>query len=160
MWGLVWCDAMSVAVEDLDNDHRRALTFMDRLRVRIMAQDRTGGARRLARLMAHNRRHFRREEQMLAECGFPGLAAHRDHHHESERLLARLQSALAEAPWPVIGALFDEVCANFVSLIAADIEYKWFLIDRGVVPRFSGAKIHAWERRRPQSIAERAPILS
>lgn len=151
MWNVSWCDAMSVAVDALDEDHKVALTMMATVRRHIVARDGAAAGRELHRLIAHDRQHFAREERMLTECGFPGLAGHCDGHRRSEAQLVALDAGILAGDWPRVERLFEETCTGFIGLIAADIEYKWFLIDRGVTPRFAGTRVAAWEPRLPPS---------
>jgi hemerythrin-like metal-binding protein len=80
-----WTDAMSVGVGRLDQDHRVLIDLINRLADGGAAErDAAAIAEVLAALVAYTRFHFRREERVMAACGYTDL----DHHRDEHRLLA------------------------------------------------------------------------
>lgn len=89
MSSLHWSPNLSVGVEALDSDHRELIDLMNELDGEI---GRKGGhdaiMGRLDALIARTETHFRREEAMMAEAGYPEA----EHH-------ARLHEALMGEIW-------------------------------------------------------------
>jgi len=81
-----WTRDLSVGVEAIDHDHQHLLALLNDSR-RALADGETGEqiASLLDRLMAYTQTHFKREEAVMAACGYPGL----DNHYKVHRLLVR-----------------------------------------------------------------------
>jgi len=76
----------------MDDQHAILMDEMNELRRALVRGAHRGQADELLRkLIEFSRLHFRSEEQLLAQHGFPGLAGHRAEH---QRLLAQLQEAV------------------------------------------------------------------
>jgi len=77
----VWDEDLDVGVESMNDQHRHLIDLME-----TVYQKNRGGAPREEILAAVDElgafviRHFRDEEAMMAEQGFPGLDAHRQLH--------------------------------------------------------------------------------
>jgi hemerythrin len=81
-----------VGVQAMDDQHAILMDEMNELRRALVRGAHRGQADELLRkLIEFSRLHFRSEEQLLAQHGFPGLAGHRAEH---QRLLAQLQEAV------------------------------------------------------------------
>ncbi len=89
---------MSVGVEALDSDHRVLIDLIARVASAGEADDdaRVVLAEVLAELVAYTIYHFDREEHVMAACGYPDLAAHREEHHALTREVEDLQSRFNE----------------------------------------------------------------
>lgn len=77
-----WSTAMSVGVRRLDQDHQALIELINRI---AEADDSDETRRRiipevLTTLIAYTVFHFRREEAVMAACGYPDFAAHREDH--------------------------------------------------------------------------------
>ena len=95
---ICWSSAMSVGVEALDRDHR---VLIDLIRRIADTGDDDGGVRLviaevLAELVAYTVYHFNREEHVMAACGYPELASHRDEHNALTREVEDLQRRFGE----------------------------------------------------------------
>ncbi|MBI2306709.1 MAG: hemerythrin family protein [Rhodocyclales bacterium] len=110
----------------IDLQHRRifelAATFAD-------SGDQIRMMKSLAILCDHVKTHFREEEEMMAACGFPGLAAHRQQHGECRKMLVDL---LARARHMSLDQIADEVkqLINgwiYNHILTADFEYVPYL---------------------------------
>ena len=93
--GFRWRRRYSVRVEALDRQHQRLFGAIDELR---KAADKAGGVgiegplKRLILLAAY---HFAAEERLMGQCGYPGLALHRQQHREWTSKLEEFQRGYA-----------------------------------------------------------------
>jgi hemerythrin len=74
---LRWRDSLSLNVPAVDQDHKRLFDLLNRVRFLDLAGDdpqAIGDA--LAELLLYTQTHFRREERLMAQGEYPGLAAH------------------------------------------------------------------------------------
>lgn len=85
MAGVVWNEAFSVSNELLDSDHQILFNLLNQLHDAVdtgQSRDVVGSVVNvLAEYVEH---HFRREEALLAQAGFPHLEAHQALHRRLE----------------------------------------------------------------------------
>lgn len=98
-----WSSKIVVGLPTIDAQHRQlfdlAATFGgDGDQIRVLKS--------LAMLTEYVKVHFREEEQMMAACNYPGLAAHRQLHGEFRRMLYDL---LENAKQMTLDEIADEV---------------------------------------------------
>ncbi|WP_431861517.1 hemerythrin family protein [Azospirillum sp.] len=78
---LVWDDSASLAIPEIDDEHRTLYRVYNIIRHSLERED---GAIDLkgvcAELLSFTRDHFAREEALMAAHGYPGLEAHRKLH--------------------------------------------------------------------------------
>ncbi len=147
MIDLRWTEAMGVGVSDLDRDHRNVIALLSQLRA-ALERDSAMAIDVADELIAETRLHFEREERMLDDCRYPRLAPHARGHREAEQELDRLRAAALAGDWVEAGALHGQACATFLlKLLIDDLDYKWFLIDSRIEPRFAGVAVQAWVPR-------------
>jgi hemerythrin len=150
MLDLKWTRAMAVEVEELDEDHRIAIANMSDLRSRLALRQSGPTLRVFDDLLRTCRLHFAREERMLAECGFPMLAYHVKGHRHAEAELLVLRDRLERRDWRGAESALEACCETFLfRLILDDLDYKLFLHDKQLLPRFSGIGIAEWLPRAP-----------
>ena len=80
---LVWSNAYSVGVEEMDRQHRVLFNMLNDLHAAMLqgkAQELTGTL--LKKLVDYTRQHFTAEDTMLAAAGYSGLAPHRMKHKD------------------------------------------------------------------------------
>lgn len=80
----VWSEeTMSIGLPAIDADHRRLLELINEVEDVALQRSPTDVIERvLAQLAQYVSYHFRREEEMMAKAGFPGLPAHELLHEE------------------------------------------------------------------------------
>ena len=84
-----WTPALSVGVARLDEQHRTLVAMINELHDAMAARhgkEVVGSI--LDRLVEYTHTHFKDEEQLLAQQGYPGLAAQKEEHG---RLVGRVQ---------------------------------------------------------------------
>jgi hemerythrin-like metal-binding protein len=90
---IVWTSEMSVDVKMLDNDHKRLAILINDLHDGLMAgRDREELERIFDELVDDTRLHFSHEEQLLAEAGYSGAAAHKQEHEQKIKQVLGLQA--------------------------------------------------------------------
>ncbi|MBF0095266.1 MAG: hemerythrin family protein [Alphaproteobacteria bacterium] len=76
-----WSQALSVGVESIDADHRLLFALMEQLDGAIEGNEEASVVGSvLLSLAAYTDYHFAREERVMAACGYPGLASHKELH--------------------------------------------------------------------------------
>jgi hemerythrin-like metal-binding protein len=88
---IVWDDSFSVGIEELDKQHKQIVGVINRL----IDEPKEGFdpdevAKILDELTKFAHYHFKMEEQLLAEHGYPDLQAQQDEHKEFRVELANL----------------------------------------------------------------------
>ncbi len=80
---LTWSHSCSVGVQAMDDQHGILMDTMNELHSALVRGcERKNVDDHLKRLVEFSRLHFVCEEQLLERHGFPGLAEHREAHHE------------------------------------------------------------------------------
>jgi len=94
-----WKDEYSVGIRLIDNDHKELFETVNELHA-IIEDDLDWAAIReiTNRLVRYVQEHFEREEHLMAEYWYPGLAQHRQLHHNFVRLVFAIRKIEAEAP--------------------------------------------------------------
>jgi len=100
---IAWSEAMEIGHPRIDQQHKKLFAIADMLvkdgdHMRVMAI--------LASLSEYVQVHFREEETLLAELGYPDLAAHKQAHDAFRTRLAKLY---ANAGGMLLGRIADEV---------------------------------------------------
>jgi hemerythrin len=128
MASLIWNQSCTVGVQAMDDQHGILLDALNELRVELLH----GAACRTVRTMLKRvtelmKLHVESEERLLAQHGFPGLAAHRA---EQQKLLGRLAQFNVRFEQRQVGAVYELV------------EYlrKWFTTHTGI----AGQKYGPW----------------
>lgn len=87
---LQWMDILEIGIEEIDRDHRALMSDCNMLTA-LVAKD--GNQREIKhisrRLVVFCGEHFKREERLMEETGFP---RHGEHHLEHHRVLAKMHA--------------------------------------------------------------------
>lgn len=151
---LRWTESMGVGVDQLDDDHRGLIETMRRMQRQIRQRDAVVPAT-VDALSAAMLEHFMREERMLASCGYPELAYHARGHHAAAQRLEALRESLGQGDWAAAEIAAEEFAAFFLfRMIIDDMDYKWYLIDRQLEPRFAGSRVAQWLPRQTLLMSE------
>lgn len=140
MWKFDWTDAMSVAVVELDDDHKRTVRLMNLIGAAAISADFTSVDTFCDLLIADLNRHFRREEAILRKYAFPQLAKHAAGHADALRHAREFRKLATRRNVVEIMQRLDDLRLFFVErLIIDDLDYKWFFLDSRIVPEFDDA---------------------
>jgi len=94
-----WSDDYSVHVRIIDNDHKELVSLVNELHAAIVDGASEGVVGHvIAGLARYANEHFEREEKLMAEYGFPALAAHREQHRLFTRVVAAFEKVQGAAP--------------------------------------------------------------
>ncbi len=75
-----WDDSLSVGVSFVDHQHRYLINLINRIHGAIEASNTEEITEALLDMKTYADVHFREEEQLMADAGYPGLGAHRRQH--------------------------------------------------------------------------------
>lgn len=94
-----WSDEYSVHFRVIDNDHKDLVNTVNALYDAIAeAGDRAQVGQTLGQLASYVDAHFAREEQLMEEYGYPGLAKHKRLHRHLARTVHAIRKVFAENP--------------------------------------------------------------
>jgi hemerythrin-like metal-binding protein len=131
---LTWHESYSVGIAVLDEDHKRLLTLINQLQT--AAHYHTSDAyeeEALEALVDYTRGHFQREEALMAQYDFPGLAAHRQQHQEMIDEVGKLLTAYRQDRDATIERAIRYLQTWLLNHInGTDKEYTEFLHAKGV----------------------------
>ena len=78
---LVWDDSVSLAIPEIDEEHRTLYRVYNAIRASLEDEDGAIDLKNVcAELLSFTRAHFEREEALMAAHGYPDLEAHRKLH--------------------------------------------------------------------------------
>lgn len=121
-----WSSALEIGHSAIDSQHKKLFDLAAAL---IQDADHQRVMRTLAALSEYVIVHFRDEEKMLAEVGYPGLAAHKQSHDAFRARLAKLYGSASGMTLDHIAAevrqLINDWLANHI--LVADREYAAYL---------------------------------
>ena len=86
---VTWDDSYSVGIEAIDDDHKQLLTLINNLQTAVFYP--TGEAferQALKELVDYTKYHFKREEDLLQENGYPDYEPHKQEH---EAMIAKVR---------------------------------------------------------------------
>jgi len=123
---LEWSESYSVGVQKLDAQHKVLIRIINQLE----EERRTGGliVSVFAELRRYVREHFRDEEQMMADAGYPGLEAHREGHRQFEEWLTSIEMVYnsgGASTYYIAESVHDFLKDWLIThILAADMAYK------------------------------------
>jgi len=133
MIDLVWYDGYEIGVHFIDDDHRNLLNIMQDIRSAILKENYSKCAKLLYKLLDEARVHFKREEEFLAEAGYPGLAEHHKYHEEL-LIQADTTRKICEGTLKKhnLQECFDGMALFLIDdILGGDVKFKPFLKERG-----------------------------
>lgn len=94
-----WSDEYSVHFRVIDNDHKDLVEIVNALYDAIAnAEGRAQVGRTLSRLATYVDAHFAREEQLMDEYNYPGIAQHKRLHRHLARKVHAIRKVFVENP--------------------------------------------------------------
>ncbi|MGE4529193.1 MAG: nitrate- and nitrite sensing domain-containing protein [Rhodospirillaceae bacterium] len=133
---IVWSDAFSLGIPELDADHRKLVDFINRLHeIASTANGEEAFYAEIGNLHRHLRAHFTREEKVLHKALSPAEAqAHIAHHEESEAFFARLlEGGKRDIPQETVLRYLHYWLLDHV--LVGDNQAREKLIETGHIPR-------------------------
>lgn len=131
---VVWKDEYSVGIESIDNDHKKLLSLINNLQTSALYY--TGeefDRQALKELLNYTEYHFKREEKLMEENGYPDFAAHKAQHQKMTEKIKEMVTTYEQDDEQTILELAQFLRNWLVNHInGSDQEYSGFLIKKGV----------------------------
>lgn len=116
-----WDPAWDTGVPEIDLQHRELLRQMERMMAALVAGREAAETERTLLLLGdYIETHFRTEEVLMAESGYPGLATHRAVHDGMRERVMALVATYQRNPGEVPGDVMDFLTSWLVDHITGD----------------------------------------
>jgi hemerythrin len=131
---LTWKESYSVGVAVLDEDHKRLLNLINQLQTAAHYHTSDNYEQEaFDALVDYTKNHFRREEELMEQHGFPDLSAHRQQHQEMIAEVGKMIAAYQKDRDATIEETISYLQTWLVKHInGTDKEYTEFLNAKGV----------------------------
>jgi len=131
---VAWRDDLSVGIQAIDDDHKKLLHLINNLQTAVYYP--TGEAferQALQELVDYTKYHFKREEDLMSENGYPDFEAHKRVHEEMIAKVGTFLEAYEQDREGTIEELIRFLKAWLIDHIAGtDQKYSPFLHEKGV----------------------------
>lgn len=132
-----WLESFELGIEEVDEDHRGMLALMKKIEGAADNESYDLCNELLEELLAFTIAHFKREEQMLEDVGYPNVDLHKHYHEE---LLARAKSVMSVCQDIKSKDNLKECCYEMFSflvddVVTGDLKFKSYLEDKGLIKR-------------------------
>jgi hemerythrin-like metal-binding protein len=130
-----WSARYSVGVEKLDEQHKQIIAMLNRLVTSPEARDANSEAMSeiLTTMTRYSLEHFKTEEGLLKEHGYPDLEEHRQEHAAYRRKAIDFSTATSlgvESVPQILVSYLLEWWTNHI--LKEDMKYKSFFAEKGV----------------------------
>ncbi|MBT3536894.1 MAG: bacteriohemerythrin [Rhodospirillaceae bacterium] len=88
---LIWDESLRVGIDVLDKDHQVLISLLNQVRQHSVGDEDMDEI--ISKLIAYTHDHFRREEAIMAVCGYPDLERHRGIHRDLTDRVSKLADA-------------------------------------------------------------------
>ena len=124
---MAWNESYRVGNALLDSDHRILIDLLDQLHDAMetgQSRDVIGSV--ISVLAEYVEHHFRREEAIMAEVGFPDLDVHSQQHRDLERRVIEVRDRYRAGERGALGQEVVELLKNWLTehILVADNSYK------------------------------------
>ena len=131
---IVWSDRLSVGIIRFDEQHKQLVTMLNKL-IRDPALTTTSetGSEVLANMTQYAREHFKSEEELMIEFGYPDYEEHRARHLSFLYKVVEFCSKTNLGDETIPDQLL-EFLKNWLAthILEEDMDYKYFFIAKGV----------------------------
>lgn len=124
---MAWNESYRVGNALLDSDHRILIDLLDQLHDAMeTGQSRAVIGSVISVLAEYVEHHFRREEALMAEVGFPDLDSHRAQHRDLERQVLEVRDRYRAGEKGALGQEVVDLLKNWLTdhILVADNSYK------------------------------------
>ncbi len=88
---LEWCSEFSVGVDELDQEHRQILSVINLIQANLEEGVKSPFVSEcLTLLTRYAKEHFAHEEELMRQCGYPGIEAHIEIHRSYRKKVVEL----------------------------------------------------------------------
>lgn len=133
---IVWTEAMSVGVPELDEDHKGLIQVINLLEAHAGSEASADIVRQcMVSLMRYAQVHFGREERVMTVCTFPGLAHHQEEHRAFVSRMKEIEKRFADDPDGLTAYVTEELIdylSNWLRhhILIEDMAYRSFAAHR------------------------------
>jgi hemerythrin len=125
-WNLEWNEGMSVAIPEIDEDHKRFISLIDDLNRSIAERMKaTEIKKRLLLIIEDTERHFEQEEKFLREHLYPNAEGHARSHNHVLNSLKNIQDSFMpyglEAEWLDAALIIKNILISHI--LTEDMQY-------------------------------------
>ncbi len=126
-WKLEWNDGLSMFSPEIDAEHQRFIRLADELNEAIVTRMSLEQIKaRMQALLDDAAVHFRHEEALLREWGYPEAGQHADRHAQVMRslreIIGRFERGGTEYEWIEAGLQIKQALVNH--LLTEDMKYR------------------------------------
>lgn len=131
---LSWDDKLSVGIDVIDEDHKKLIGLINTLQTAVMySSGETYERQALKEVVDYTVYHFKREEDLMSEHGYPDFENHKESHHQMILEVQRLTDEYEKNRDGAINDLTLYLKSWLIKHIAGtDQQYSQFLLDKGV----------------------------
>lgn len=129
---VTWLESYSVGNQKLDGQHQRILAMINALGEAMLAgNERAALMKIFSDLAGYAKTHFKFEESLLEEAGYPGLVEHRERHVDLNRRLADYYRTFYTDRTPQTAAVMDFLQHwLFDHILEEDMRYSEYLSEK------------------------------
>ncbi|MEJ1298559.1 MAG: bacteriohemerythrin [Candidatus Sedimenticola sp. (ex Thyasira tokunagai)] len=132
--GVVWKDSYSVGIAALDEDHQKLIQLLNQFQT---AYDYHTGeefeSKALEELVSYTKYHFKHEEELLEEHGYPDIEAHKEKHREMALQVESFLDDYAQQGHEALEGVARYLTDWLINHInGTDKEYSGFLNKKGI----------------------------
>jgi len=107
-----WTPAMSVGMDELDNDHKVLIKVINELDANSESESRRDVVRQcLISLRRYAEFHFAREEKVMSACSYPSLEVHKGEHRDFVTRIQDVTARFDAGPEEAAGIVNQELLA-------------------------------------------------
>lgn len=89
-------DFLVLGIEVIDEQHDGFVALLNELKgTEICSENRDNLKDLIRRLKVYSQHHFKEEEKLMKECGYPGILEHQEHHQVFRENLTELEKGLS-----------------------------------------------------------------
>jgi len=129
-----WKPEYGVNIQEFDKQHQQLVSLINQLYATIPAEDgRAAQQKIISDLIQYAEAHFRDEERIMREHGFPGAQRHKQAHDQLRQKMLELQEQHREGRISIPLVVSTYLQTWFTEhILATDMQYVSFLNERGV----------------------------
>ncbi|MCP3922531.1 MAG: hemerythrin family protein [Desulfobacterales bacterium] len=131
---IVWSDNFSVGVKLFDDQHKRLIAMLNKMIKNPMATTKSETVSDvLSDMTNYAQQHFKSEEDLMIEHGYPHLEQQKKQHKEFREKVLKLCTATSYEVEAVPQVLLDYLKQWLTQhILHEDMEYKTFFEEKGV----------------------------
>jgi len=135
MIGMKWDESLSVKITSIDNQHKVLITMINNLQNALISGEASSVLNGVLKKLAdYIDSHFRFEERLFSQHGYPDQTAHIQKHHEFEAEVKRIAEGFAQGTNFMASADLMTLLTQWLvkHIKGTDQSYSQFMIAKGV----------------------------